>query len=280
MRLRLAPFALLSVAAIWGGAFVMMKDALKRQDVSSFLFTRFLIAFLAMILVRPNIVRLLSKDLIVKGVIAGSFLGSGFILQTFGLAKTTAAITGFITGLYVVATPLIAGVFLRQKISLRIWICVVIATIGLALLSLHGWSMGIGEILVLASAVAYACHIIALGQWSLGRDAYAFTTIQLGTVTFICGIASFARGYRAPPDAKVWEVVIFTALFATVFAFFIQTWSQAHLSSSKIAVIISMEGVFAAFFAVVFGGETLTAQKILGGLLVFVAMYMILLQNA
>jgi drug/metabolite transporter (DMT)-like permease len=280
MRLRLAPIALLSVAAMWGAAFVLMKDAIKREDVNSFLFTRFAVAAVVMIVLKPKVSKYFSPDLLVKGLIAGSFLGSGYILQTLGLARTTAAVTGFVTGMYVIATPLIAALVLHQRISRRTWVYVLIATLGLALLSLHGWSVGSGELLVLCSSIAFACHIIALGQWSSGRDAYAFTVIQLATCALLAGLASLRTGYHPPPDRGVWGVVIFTAIFATAIAFIIQTWSQAHMSSTKVAVILTMEVVFAAIFAVIFGGERLTLQIALGGALVVTAMYMIVLQEA
>jgi len=280
MRLRLAPFALLAVAAMWGAAFVLMKDAIKRQDVNSFLFTRFAVAAVVMILLKPKIVKLFSRDLVTKGFIAGCFLGSGYILQTLGLARTTAAVTGFVTGMYVIATPLIAALVLHQRISRRTWTYVLIATAGLALLSLHGWSVGIGELLVFCSAIAFASHIIALGQWSSGRDAYALTVIQLATCAALAGLASLKSGYHSPPDRGVWGVVVFTAIFATAIAFIIQTWSQAHMTSTKVAVILTMEVVFAAIFAVIFGGERLTLQIALGGALVVGAMYMIVLQEA
>lgn len=279
-RLRLAPFALLIVSAMWGSTFVLMKDAIKRQDVNSFLFSRFTLAVIVMILIRPHIVRHFSKDLLSKGFLAGCFLGSGYILQTLGLARTSAAVTGFITGLYVVLTPLIAALILHQKINLRTWGYVAIATLGLALLSLHGWSVGTGELLVLASALAFAAHIIALGQWSSGQDAYALTIVQLATCALLSGLASLKDGFNAPPDRGVWGVVIFTAIFATALAFLIQTWSQAHISSTKVAVILTMEVVFAALFAVLIGGETLTLQIALGGALVVTAMYFIVLAEA
>lgn len=279
-HLRLAPFALLGVSVMWGSTFFLVKNAIKREDANSFLFSRFALAVLAMILLRPSVVKHFSQDLLSKGFIAGFFLGSGYILQTLGLARTTAAVTGFVTGLYVVATPLIAAVILHQRIEKKTWSYVAMATLGLGLLSLHGWSVGIGEMLVLGSAIAFAAHIIALGQWSKGRDTYALTIVQLVTCALMSGLASFKSGFHAPPDRGVWAVVIFTAIFATAIAFIIQTWSQSHMSSTKVAVILTMEVVFAALFAVLFGGETLTLQIALGGVLVVSAMYFIVLAEA
>ena len=279
LQLKLAPWALLSVAAAWGFAFVVMKDAIQRQSVNNFLFTRFALAVLVMLLIRPQTVKHFNKDLLQRGSLAGIFLGFGYIFQTLGLERTGAAITGFITGLYVVLTPLLAWLVLKEKITRFVWLCIMVATVGLALLSVRGFSVGIGEMLVLASALFFAAHIIALSKWSSGRDVYAMTVVQLTMCGLLAGIASIPGGYAPPPDSGVWAVVIFTAVFATAIAFIIQTWSQAHMSATKVAVILTMEVVFAAIFAIFFGGERLTLQSALGGILVVVAMYLIVLKE-
>jgi drug/metabolite transporter (DMT)-like permease len=133
--------------------------------------------------------------------------------------------------------------------------------------------------LVLMSAIFFAAHIIALSKWSPGRDVYAMTVVQLTICALMAGIASIPEGYSPPPDTGVWAVVVFTAVFATAVAFIIQTWSQAHISATKVAVILTMEVVFAALFAVIFGGEVLTLQVLLGGSLVLLAMYLIVLKE-
>lgn len=275
LQLKLAPWALLAVAAAWGAAFVVMKPAIERQSVNSFLATRFVVAVVVMIALRPSVLQKFNKELILKGSLAGFFLGTGYIFQTLGLARTGAAITGFVTGLYVVLTPLIAAVFLKEKIKAFTWFCVVFATIGLALLSLRGWSVGIGEALVFVSAIAFAAHIVTLSKWSLGFDAYALTIVQLSICALLTGVISIGQGYEKPTDSGVWGVVIFTAVIATAVAFIVQTWSQAHMSSTKVAVILTMEVVFAALFAVAFGGESLTLQVSIGGAMVLLAMYLI-----
>ena len=279
LQLKLAPWALLSVAAAWGFAFVVMKDAIQRQSVNNFLFTRFALAVLVMLLIRPQTVKHFNKDLLQRASLAGIFLGFGYIFQTLGLERTGAAITGFITGLYVVLTPVLAWLVLKEKITRFVWLCIMVATVGLALLSVRGFSVGIGEMLVLASALFFAAHIIALSKWSSGRDVYAMTVVQLTMCGLLAGIASIPGGYAPPPDSGVWAVVIFTAVFATAIAFIIQTWSQAHMSATKVAVILTMEVVFAAVFAIFFGGERLTLQSALGGILVVVAMYLIVLKE-
>ena len=273
--IRLAPWALLAVAASWGMAFVVMKDPIAKQNVNSFLFTRFAVAVIAMIALKPSVLRKITPEIIRKGLLAGLFLGTGYIFQTLGLAVAGAAITGFITGLYVVATPLIAWIILRQKIDLYTWGCVITATVGLALLSLHGWSVGYGELLVLVSAIAFGAHIVALGHWSSGLDSYAMTVVQLTGCALLTGTLAIAEGYELPAGRSGWPVVIYTAIACTAIAFMVQTWSQAHISATKVAVILTMEVVFAALFAVLFGGETIRLQALLGGALVLAAMFAI-----
>jgi len=172
-------------------------------------------------------------------------------------------------------------VILKARITRLTWACVVLATIGLALLSLRGWSIGFGELLVLGSAFCFGAHIISLGKWSNGRDAYAMTVIQLAMCTLLSGLASVAEGgYSAPPDWGVWATVIFTAVVCTAMAFVVQTWAQAHMTTTKVAVILTMEVVFAAIFAIIFGGERLTLQTALGGTLVVIAMYVIVIKDS
>lgn len=272
MQMKLAPWALLAVAAMWGISFVWMKDILDQQDVYSFLTSRFLVAAAAMILLKPKVLKLFTKELVFKGLIVGIALGSGYIFQTLGLDRTTPAITGFITGLYVVVTPVLASFFLKERLTPAMWGYVLLAVLGLAVLSVQGWSIGLGEIFVLISAVFFAVHIILLGSWSKNFDAYALTVIQLIGCALLSAIPATINGYVAPPDSQVWGVIVFTALFATAIAFVIQTWSQARISTTKVAVILTMEVVFAAVFSVMYGMEPLTLRLAVGGTMVLIAM--------
>jgi drug/metabolite transporter (DMT)-like permease len=279
LKMRIAPWALLAVSAAWGLSFVVMKDPIAKQSVNSFLFTRFALATVVMILIKPTVFRLINREMLFKGFIAGLFLGTGYIFQTLGLAIAGAAITGFVTGLYVVTTPLIAWVVLRHRITKYTWACVAVATIGLALLSLHGWSVGYGEFLVLISAICFGAHIVTLAHWSKGLDTYAMTVVQLATLALLTGVIAFGQGYEAPANSTGWIVIIYTAIACTAVAFVVQTWSQAHMAPTKVAVILTMEVVFAAAFALIFGGESLTLQALIGGVLVIAAMFAIVMEN-
>ena len=275
MKHKLASWLLLGVAMSWGLAFVTMKDALGRQSVNSFLFYRFALAAIALIIIRPQIIKKINKDIVKRGGITGLFLAAGFIFQTYGLDMTGAAVTGFITGLYVVATPLFEQFFGGRKLGRTVWVSIGIATTGLGLLSLKGFSVGIGELLVLISALCYTGQIIALSKWSQGRDVWAMTFMQILVVAVVTGIAALIEGFQTPPDSGVWGVIILTAIVCTVTAFIIQTWSQAILESTKAAVIMTMEVVFSALFAITLGGEILSTRTLIGGLLVVISMYTI-----
>jgi len=275
VALLLAPWALLAVAAMWGISFVWMKDILDQQDVYSFLFSRFIVAALVMVVVNPKMIGRLNREIIAKGSVIGAVLGLGYIFQTLGLDRTTPAITGFITGLYVVLTPLIAAFLLKEKLTTQAWFYIALATLGLAVLSVSGWSIGTGEFFVLISAILFAAHILLLSRWSKKFDAYALTFVQLSTCALVSLVPTTLNGFTSPPDSQVWGVILFTAVFATFFAFVIQTWAQARISATKVAVILTMEVVFAALFSVLLGAEPLTLRIVIGGSMVLIAMLMI-----
>jgi len=263
---------MLATAAVWGGSFVLMKDAIQEQDVYSFLSSRFLVASALMIAYRPNVFKGLTSKFISQGVLAGFLLGGGYIFQTLGLAKTTVSNTGFITGLYLVFTPLISLIILKRKVLNIQWLAVVVSTLGLFLISYNGISIGIGEILVLISALFYGAHFVALGEWSDGKNTYALTLIQILTVSAIASICALINGYQLAPSANVWQAVLFTAFFATFLAFIVQTKAQSVMSATAASVLLAMETPFALFFGLVFNSDPLTMRIIAGGTMVMFAM--------
>jgi len=267
--------ALISVAIMWGAAFVLMKPAIEKQPIFDFLATRFTIAVLVMILIRPSVLKLIRLDMLKVGAPLGVILGAGYITQTIALQQTTAAITGFLTGLYVVLTPLFAWLAFRQKIARKVWAAVALATAGLALISITGLSIEVGQIWGVICAALFAAHIVGLGKWSPSRDAYALTVVQLGFAGVVCWIGALGDGYQAPPTDDVWFAVLFTAVLATAFAFFIQTWAQGIMDASRVAIILTSEVVFAAAISVAVGQEILTIQTLLGGALMVAAMLLV-----
>lgn len=268
---------LLSAALIWGSTFALMKNSLGRIDVNSFLAWRFILAALIMGVLRPASFRYINSSFLLRGIGAGLLLGTGYILQTFGLTLTTVAKTGFITGLYAVFTPLIAAIFFKQHIAKIQWLAVGLATVGMGVLSLRGLSIGLGELLVLMGALFFALHFIGLSRWSPDRDPYALTMIQMATVGVLALVASLKSGFQAPHDSGVWAVVIYSAILASAFAFIIQTWAQSFMSATSVAVVLTMEYIFAAVFGIVLVHEHLTWRTLLGGICMMVGLYVVIL---
>jgi drug/metabolite transporter (DMT)-like permease len=268
--------AMLATAAVWGGSFVVMKDSLEQQDVYSFLSHRFLLASLLMFLYRPNVFKGLDKKFVRQAVLAGVLLGGGYIFQTLGLAKTTVSNTGFVTGLYLVFTPLISLAILKRHVLCIQWFAVIIAFAGLLLISYNGISIGIGETLVLISAFLYGAHFVALGEWSDGGNTYALTLIQIMTVSALATICALINGYQFAPNGGVWLSILFTAIFATFLAFLVQTKAQSVMSATAASVLLAMETPFALIFGLTFNNDPLTIRIIAGGSMVMVAMGLVI----
>ncbi len=205
----------------------------------------------------------------------GLVYGTAQILQTYGLGHTAASVSGFVTGMYVVCTPLLAAMLLRQRIGRLTWLAVGIATAGLAVLSLRGLAVGHGEAVTFVSAVLYAGHIVGLGAWATPREAYGLSVLQMAVITAVCGAAAAPGGVVLPAGAANWWAVLYMALAAGALALVTQTWAQAHLAPTRAAIIMAMEPVFAALFAVLLGGEALTARMLGGGALVLTTMYLV-----
>jgi len=267
--------ALVGVTAVWGSTFVVVKDATDRMPVMDFLAWRFAIAAVVMVVIRPRSVTRLGHAGQRHGVVLGLALAAGYVAQTYGLRRTPATVSGFITGLFVVFTPLCAGLVLRRRVDVVSWLGVGVATAGLALLSLHGLSVGRGEAITLLCAIAFALHIVGLGEWSTARDAYGLAVVQLSTVAVISAVAAAPDSLAPPPDSGVWGAILLTALAATAIGFFVQTWAQAHLAPTRAAVVMTMEPVFAGIFGVAFGGDDLTVRIVVGAVLVLAAMFLV-----
>ncbi|MDR7253832.1 drug/metabolite transporter (DMT)-like permease [Nocardioides sp. BE266] len=268
----LAAAALLGLAACWGSTFFLIKDLLDRVPTLDFLALRFSIASLALLVVAPKAIGRLSPVVRRHAVVLGLLYGVAQILQTAGLAHTPASISGFVTGLYVVCTPLLAAAILRTRIPPITWVAVVLATVGLGVLALNGFSIGYGELITLSSAVLYALHIVGLGAWSTAQDAVGITILQVMVIALVCTLATVHDGIVLPDRTGDWVSVAYMAVIVGALGLLGQTWAQAHLPPTRSAIIMSMEPVFASFFAVWLGGEDLTTRLLVGGSMVLVAM--------
>lgn len=275
----LALTALVGITAVWGSTFLVVQNAISRMPVMDFLAVRFTLAAIVIFLIKPKCLLRINRRGLGRGLIAGILLGVGYVFQTFGLQYTSATVSGFITGMFVVLTPIAAWIFLSHKTNRNTWIAVFLALIGLALLSLKGWSIGLGELLTLGCAVFVALHIIALGEWASQEDIYSFTLIQIATIGVISLAVAAPGGITLPPDLGVWGAVGLTAILATAVAFLVQVWAQALVPPARAAVVMTMEPVFAGLFGVLIGGNQLTLRIIIGAILVLAAMYIVQIKS-
>ena len=265
----------MSVTAAWGSTFFLIKDVVTRIPPADFLAVRFAIAAVVLAVVAPRALVRLSRRQWFYGVALGAVYGAAQLLQTAGLAHTSASVSGFVTGMYVVFTPLLAAVVLRRPVGRVTWFAVAVSTAGLAALSLHGVAVGFGEAITLLSAALYAVHILGLGAWTTSRDAVGLSIVQMGTIALVCTPFALPDGITVPSSPSDWVSMLYMALVAGALALLVQTWAQAHLPATRAAVIMTMEPVFAAGFAVAAGGESLTVRMVLGGALVLGAMYLV-----
>ena len=241
--------ALIAVTAVWGVTFVQVKDAVDVYPLFAFLAIRYAIATGVLAVVGGRRVLTLGRSGFAAGAVLGVLLGLGIGLQTAGLERTTVSSTGFITGLYVVLTPLFGLLLFRTRVSLEVWAGVVLAVVGLAMLS--GVPVGSpgGNLLVLASTGAQALQILMVERYASRYDAIALVLVELGAcfVGFL-GIALALGQLEVPRGWTVWGALIVTAVFASALGYLIQVWAQRRISAARIAIVFSLETVFAGIF--------------------------------
>lgn len=269
----IADIGLVYVTAIWGSTFVLVKDSLNSINAVTLVGYRFIIAAFIMLLI---LLAMGKKpfEKISKGVLLGGILWMMYVPQTLGLKYTKASNSAFITGLFIVFVPLIAFFFLKEKPGVNKILSVVTALIGLWILTGGMSSINIGDALTLVTAFACALHIMTAGKYvKENLNPYILNFQQflvVGVLSFVCSaIFGFSLSYSG--DKVMWAI-IFLALFPTVTAFVIQLAAQKITNPIKVAIIFCLEPVFAAVFAWTLGGEHVTANGIIGGLLIVGAM--------
>jgi drug/metabolite transporter (DMT)-like permease len=249
---------LIAVTAVWGVTFVQVKDAVALYPLFAFLALRFAIASLT--LAPPGVRRLrtLGRGGWAAGALAGGLLGAGYALQTAGLARTSVSSTGFITGMYVVLTPLLALALFRVRVGATAWVGVALATLGLALLSgIHGGSVA-GDLLVLAGSAVYSLQIVLMERFAPRYEAIAFTLVEM--LTSFAGLLAIALALgqlHVPHGWTVWGALLVTGVFASALAFLAQTWAQRRATATQTALAFSLEPVWAAFFGYTLAGDRL-----------------------
>ena len=270
-----ADLLLLSVAIAWGVTFLMVQDAISTTPVYAFLFFRFAIASVLMFFIAYKFLNEINKKTIFYGIILGLFLFSAFATQTFGLAYTKSSIVAFITGLNVIVVPFLAYFIFKDYISKNVLIATVVAVIGLYLLTMSGaLTIGKGELLTLICAFLFALQIIFTGKFSKEVNVFLLVLFQLITVAVLSLIFSLSLDdvtFSLTYDYVFFKAVLITAVFATVYAFLIQTYMQQFTTATKTAIIFAMEPVSASVFAYISVGEVLTSIQLTGAILIVFA---------
>ena len=267
-----ATLALLVVTAIWGSTFFIIKDAVSKIDPIDFLAVRFAVgAAIPAFVFWRRLSRLTATQWQI-GLALGCLYGLAQIVQTVGLQTTAASVSGFITGTYVVLTPIIMWIAFKARLNVRTWVAVALALAGLAVLSLTGLGNGgVGEALTLVGAALYAVHIVLLDRWSRSMDAMSLAIVQLIGVALTTGFLGLPGGYHVPADPGVWGAIVYTAIMAGIVTMLLQTWAQRHIPPPRVALLMTFEPVFASAFAVGFGGEAVTIRLVAGGALILLA---------
>jgi drug/metabolite transporter (DMT)-like permease len=250
--------ALLAVTAVWGVTFVQVKDAVELYPLFAFLAVRFAIASATLAVPAAARVRTLGRQGVAGGALLGVLLAGGYALQTAGLERTTVSSTGFVTGMYVVLTPVIALLLFRTAVGPAGWAGVALATGGLAMLSgIHGSSVT-GDLLVLGGAAVYSLQIVLMERFAPRYDAVAFTFLEMVAACIGLGVVAVALGDLGVPHGwTVWSALLVTGVFASALAFLVQTWAQRRTSATRTALAFTMEPVFTAIFGVTLAGDRL-----------------------
>jgi drug/metabolite transporter (DMT)-like permease len=253
-----ALLALVAVTAVWGITFVQVKDAVALYPLFAFLAVRFAIASLVLAAPAAGRMRTLGRPGWLAGLGLGLLLALGYALQTAGLERTTVSSTGFITGLYVVFTPLLALLLFRTRVGGAVWLGVSLAVVGLALLSGVGAGDPLGDLLVLLGSVAYSLQIVLMERYAPRYDAVAFTQAEMLAAFAGFAVIAVALGQiEVPRGWTVWGALLVTGIFASALGFLVQTWAQRRTSATRTALAFAMEPVWAGMFGFWLAGDRL-----------------------
>ena len=276
---RTAALALVAVTAVWGSTFGLSKDLIARLPVADYLGLRYLVAATVLLVVCPRLLRRMSPHALRVGIGLGTLYAVAQLLQFQGLSHTAPTVAAFVVAMYVVFTPLLAAVLPGRGIDRPTGVAVVVATTGVAVMSLRGWAFGTGEALTLLSAVLYAVHILALGRWARPGEAFALTFVQLATMGVLLTGVGASDGLTLPGRADL-PAFAYLAVIAGAGTLLVQTWAQGHIDSGQAAVLMVLEPVWAAVLGALLWSETLGPHTLGGGGLILVAMLMVVARPA
>ncbi len=257
--------ALALAGVLFGSTFLVVQGAVERASVTAFLSARFLLAAAVLWPVARR--RPASGDEVRHGVLAGLSLLAGYLLQTEGLRHTTSATSAFITYLLVVLVPLLHAARTRRPPGGAVVVGVVLSVIGLLLLSGGVAGFGRGEVLTLLCALAFAVHLLIVGDVTHRHDPFRFTFWQVATVGLACLVPGALSDGGFGFDGGVWAAVAFTAVGATALAFWCMAWGQRVVPEAQAALILLLEPVSAGLLGEL-TGEHLGPRGALGAALI------------
>lgn len=272
---------LLLVAIVWGSSYLSAQTATAALPVLLVLFARyFLSAFacLGLVLSRRGS-RRWTRDELRAGVPLGLTQAAVLVVETYGVAHTTAANAGLIISLTIVLTPLLdrAGRSggLPPAFCAATGVCVLAVAL---LMSGNGFhAPRLGDLLMLGAALIRAGHVVLVGRLTVGRAIrpLQLTTVQtlVGTALFLPALAGSGLPTLARADSATWTQLVYLALFCSVFAFLAQTWAVQRTSASRASLLLGTEPLWAVAVGIALGGEHLTALTGLGAALMLTGTY-------
>jgi drug/metabolite transporter (DMT)-like permease len=274
---------LLLTPILWGATFPAAKLALDHLPPFAFMAWTRGLGFLAILAMIPLLRRgeelrtVRATSVMGPGILLGALIFVAYILQTEGLARTTATNAGFITGLYVVFTPILASAVFRHRVPRAAWIAVGVSVVGLALLSIRDLGtirLYLGDLLVLAGAAAWAGHIVGVGHYSPRYPAWMLSLAQMGATAAFQLVATAGIGLHLSKatSLSVWPLLILTGVFGSGVAYTLQVMAQQTVSAARAVVLLAGESLFAALFAAVWIGERLSLHQWAGAVVVLTAM--------
>jgi drug/metabolite transporter (DMT)-like permease len=256
---RAAPaLAIVLVTAIWGYTFVPVQEAVAVYPLFAFLAVRFAISTLALAPFAWDALRTLPAAGWAAGAGAGTLLALAYGLQTAGLGLTTVSNTGFITGLYVVFTPLLALALFRTPVPVIAWGGVALSVVGLGLLNGAPGGSLTGNLLVLGNAVAQSLQIASMERFAPRYDPRALTFLQMLVACAGFTVVAVGAGQlELPSDGKTWYALVVTGVFAGALGYLVATWVQSRTTAARAALVFTLEAPFAALFGVLLLSERL-----------------------
>jgi drug/metabolite transporter (DMT)-like permease len=285
---RKADLALALNTLLWGATFVLNKAALSHISPVLFLALRFTLAALVLALamrgLAPNLRAGISmtasglRDSVLPGVMAGLFLFAGFFLQTEGLRLTTPPKSAFLTGLCTVMVPFLAMLVYKTRPQVSEVVGVLVATLGMGLMTLEGsiGSISRGDVLTLLGAIAFAAHIVTLGHFSKRVSFELLSITQVGAAALAA--LSLVWWVETPriewQPVVVWAILI-AGLLCTALAFTIQAWAQRFTTSTRTALIYALEPVVAWITSFVIAGEGLAGRAAIGAALILAGVLLV-----